>query len=99
VAFKVKAVTLSDPSVEPVVKAITLADSTAAPVLDGLCQDQWESDESMYSCADSQLAKEPSDQRVVTERNYIGLRRTVCLYDTSQVLRDLDFLTLASKPC
>ena len=26
-------------------------------------------------------------------RNYIGLRRTVCLYDTSQVLRDLDFLT------
>ena len=30
---------------------------------------------------------------------YIGLRRTVCLYDTSQVLRDLDFLTLASKPC
>jgi len=89
VAFKVKTVTLSDHSVEPAVKAITLADSTAAPVLDGLCQDQWESDESMYSCAESQRAKEPSDQRVVTEK--------ITAWHIGSEELDLDTWTLANK--
>jgi hypothetical protein len=57
VAFKAQAISLTDPSAElavPAVKAITLADPFATTVLDELCQEQWESDESAYSSANSE---------------------------------------------
>ena len=57
-AFKAQAISLTDPSAElavPAVKAsITLADPFATTVLDELCQEQWESDESAYSSANSE---------------------------------------------
>jgi hypothetical protein len=71
VAFKAQALHLPDPSEDPVVETITLADqAAAATVMEGLCQDQWESDQSKYGSVDSESNKSLppllDDSRVVS---------------------------------
>jgi hypothetical protein len=97
VAFKAQAVSLTDPSAEPVVKAITLADSTAATVLDDLCQEQWESDESLYSSAESQRTIVPFDERVVSLRQpkQPQLSSRITAWHIGSKELDLDTWTLA----
>jgi hypothetical protein len=101
VAFKAQAISLTDPSAELAVlavKAITLADPFATTVLDELCQEQWVSDESAYSSANSEdFEVVPFDERVVSLRQprQPQLSSKVTAWHLGSEELDLDTWTLA----